>query len=339
LARDSCWPAPQRAHKKLVQGKARNSRKDGAQRARLSEHGQTGGLPVATSPIADELSALEQARSGLEAALASDENWRALTQPGREDDTAGASAARQTRNTRLEMALAGNAHYQAWKHVNGAIDALRARSVAQSQAAEPLVRPDPAGKTTRGATDLPDDIAALLREETLDATPDGVPRIEQPEAPAGPLPSARAGLVQRLGRLEEGTPAAAAGPAAGPAGIGGSAKGQGPARPPERKAHPIPADPPEATVTFVVRESRAPLLPSAGQPPELGTGRNSAMFDRAGSLDEEPAPPGETYSLSKDESGEEAEVTILTAEGLRQRREAEERDNIVRRFRKALSGD
>jgi hypothetical protein len=296
-------------------------------------------LSVATSPIADELSALEQARSRLEATLASDENWRALTQSGKDDDSAEASAARHARNTRLEMALADNARYQAWKHVNDAIDALRARSVAQTPAAEPLVRPAPAGKATRGPADLPDDVAALLRDAAPDATPHGVQRVEEPVAPpAGPSPSGRAGLVERLERLEEGQQPAAAAESAALPGVEASPSAQGRARKQERKAQPGPAEPPEATVTFVVRESRAPLLPSAELPPDLGTERNSALFDRLRSLDEVPAPPGETYSPSRD-SGEEAEVTIVSAEGLRQRRQVEERDNIVRRFRKALSGD
>ena len=70
-----------------------------------------------------------------------------------------------------------------------------------------------------------------------------------------------------------------------------------------------------------VREARAPLLPSAELPSDLGTERTSALFDRLRSLDEAPAPPGETYSPSK-VSGEEAEVTIVSVEGLKQRREA-----------------
>lgn len=290
---------------------------------------------MAASPISDELGALEQARSRLEVALADDENWRALTQPGRDDDSAEARAARQARNTRLEMALADSAHYQAWKHVNGAIDALRTRSVAGAQAAEPLVRPAPTGEATRGSDDLPENVAALLR----DATPQGVQQVDEPVAPAagGQSPSARAGLVERLEQLEDGQAAAAAESEVGP-GIEASPGAQGQARKPERKTQSGPADPPEATVTFVVREARAPLPPSPELPSDLGTERSSALFDPLRSLDEAPAPPGETYSPSK-VSGEEAEVTIVSTEGLKQRREVEERDNIVRRFRKALSGD
>jgi len=56
------------------------------------------------------------------------------------------------------------------------------------------------------------------------------------------------------------------------------------------------------------------------------------------SSDETAALSTSTFSSSKDGS-EEAEVTIFTEERLRQQRETEERDNIVRRFRKALSGD
>jgi hypothetical protein len=113
---------------------------------------------------------------------------------------------------------------------------------------------------------------------------------------------------------------------------------QGQASKQERKAKSGPADPPEATVTFVVREARAPLPPSAELQSDLGAEPDSALFDRLRSLEEEPVPPGETYSPSK-VSSEEAKVTIVSAEDLKQRREAEERDDIVRRFRKALSGD
>ncbi len=290
---------------------------------------------MAASPISDELGALQQARSRLEAALADDENWRALTQRGGDDDSAEARAARQARNTRLEMALADNAHYQAWKHVNGAIDALRTRSLAQPQAAEALVRPASTGEATRDVDDLPENIATLLR----DATPQSVQQVDEPVAPAAGAqsPSARAGLVERLEQLGDGQAAATAGSAVRP-GVEASAAAQGQARKPERKTQSAPADPPEATVTFVVREVRAPLPPSAELQSDLGTEPNSALLDRLRSLEDEPAPPGETYSPSK-VSGEEAEVTIVSAENLKQRREAEERDDIVRRFRKALSGD
>src|SRR5204862_7897780 len=170
---------PQRAHKKLVDYKTPDALGRSAQARAISGQGQIGGLSVATSPISDEFGALEQARSRLEAAVADDENWRALTQPGRDEDSAEARAARQARNTRLEMALAGNAHYQAWKHVNGAIDALRTRSVAGAQAAAPLVRPASADEATGGSDHLPENVAALLR----DATPQGVQQIDEPVAP------------------------------------------------------------------------------------------------------------------------------------------------------------
>jgi hypothetical protein len=295
---------------------------------------------VATAPIAEELSALEQARSRLEAALAGDENWRALAQPGRADDSAEARAARQARNTRLEMALADNAHYQAWKHVNGAIAALRARTVAQAKPAEPVVRPAAIDKATRGSDDLPDDVAALLRDAAFeDARHDeqGGDVDAEPVAAAVPSPSVRDGLVERLERLEEDPPAAAAGSAVRPGVDASSSAASGP-RKQDRKADLTLADPPEATVTFVVREQRVPVLPSGDLPPDLGTQRNSALFDRLRSLDEPAAPAGEAFYPSRD-SGEEAEVTIISAEGVKQRRETEERDHIVRRFRKALSGD
>jgi hypothetical protein len=87
-----------------------------------------------------------------------------------------------------------------------------------------------------------------------------------------------------------------------------------------------------------VRETRAPLLPSAEQTPDLGAERSSALLERLRSLNEAPEPTGAAHSPS-DTAAEEAEVTIISADGLRQRREADERAGIVRRFRKALSGD
>ena len=83
---------------------------------------------MAASGVTDELASLEQARARLEAALAGDEHWRALRQPPgeREGDDEEATAARRARNTRLEMALAENPLYQAWKHLGDAIAALRA---------------------------------------------------------------------------------------------------------------------------------------------------------------------------------------------------------------------
>ena len=127
---------------------------------------------MATASASEELEALELARSRLEAALAGDENWRALRQSQAGGNGAADSAAHRARDTRLEMALAGNAHFQAWKHLNGAIDALRSRAVAQAQAAEPLVRPPQGGAATRAAA-LPDDVEALLRSEAPADTPTG----------------------------------------------------------------------------------------------------------------------------------------------------------------------
>ena len=245
---------------------------------------------MAASPITDELSALEQARSRLEAALADDENWRALTQPGRDDDSAEARAARHARNTRLEMALADNAHYQAWKHVNGAIDALRARSVAQVQAAEPLVRPAAADEATRGSRDdLPEDVAALLRDAAPEDTPHGEPRVDAdaepmllPAASRRPraLASSSAWSVWRKGPRSRGR-------ACNPPRRRGEPRrsGSGPeagAQSPTRSRRPAGGH----RHVRRARGSGAPLLPSAELPSDLGTERNSALFDRLRSLDE-----------------------------------------------------
>jgi hypothetical protein len=295
-------------------------------------------MPVATASATQELEALELARSRLEVVLGGDENWRALRQSGADGDDTADRAARRARNTRLEMALADNAHYQAWKHLNGAIDALRARRTAESQAAGPLVNPAPGASVQHGPADLPDDIAALLRSEASVDTPPGVQHADAdrgPVAAAAPSPSARPGLVGRLERLEG--PSEAEAKSAARIGVEGSTRGQGQAQRPERRARAVPADPPEATVTFVVRESRA-ALSSSQLPTDHGGERNSAMFERLRSQNEEPEPTSATYTPS-DASDEEAEVTIISAESLKQRRESQERAGIVRRFRKALSGD
>jgi hypothetical protein len=125
----------------------------------------------------------------------------------------------------------------------------------------------------------------------------------------------------------------------GQAGTGEDRSPQGRVRRQQRQVDPAFTDPPEATVTFVVREARAPLLPSADQSADLGTERKSALFDRLRDLDEvAPEQAGQTHSLA-DAADEEAEVTIVTVEQLKEMRAADERAGIVRRFRKALSGD
>jgi hypothetical protein len=90
---------------------------------------------VATSRETTELTALLETRAQLEAALAGDENWRALQQAARREG-GEEGAARRARNTRLKMALAENPLYQAWKHVGEAVEALRAAA-----ASAPRLRP------------------------------------------------------------------------------------------------------------------------------------------------------------------------------------------------------
>jgi hypothetical protein len=293
-------------------------------------------MPVATASASEELEALELARSRLEAALAGDENWRALRQSQTGGNGTADSAAHRARDTRLEMALAGNAHFQAWKHLNGAIDALRSRAVAQAQAAEPLVRPPQGGAATRAAA-LPDDVEALLRSEAPADTPTAAPseaqggpqRTEPCPAPAaaagGASQSASARLVDRLGQMEQ-------------SGDEGMLGGQGRAQAMARQAPPIAADPPEATVTFVVRETRAPVPSSETAVDAIAERGGSAPFERLHSLEDVPAPTAATY-LASGVAEEEAEVTIVSVESLKQRRESDARAGIVRRFRKALSGD
>ena len=223
---------------------------------------------VAASGVTDELTALEQARSRLEAALAGDEHWRALMQAGGAEGAVGQSAARRARNRRLEMALAENSLYQAWRHLNEAIAALR----------------ESATLAERSATPAADGVQA------------GKPAPARPPTPAG----ARAADADRKPRNRRG-----------------------------------PADPEEATVTFVRRQA---LLPSAELPADLGSDRASALFERLRGLAQELASPQGAIAARTGDA-EEAEVVIVPVESAQERREAEERAGTISRLRKALSGE
>jgi hypothetical protein len=260
---------------------------------------------VATPSTTQELEALELARCRLEAVLASDENWRALRQAGADDPDLEGRAARQARNTRLEMALAGNAHYQAWKHLNGAIAALRARNAGRASHLDDSVQPsptEPAG--TSGAAPAP-------------------------VASAGPTAPQR--LAERLGQLEGPQIDTIALPGEGAGrGLGAvAAKGRrGPAG--------VRADAPEASVTFVVREVQSPSTQAGEAPPDTMAEHVGARFERLRSLEAREMTGG---SLAAGLTDAEAEVTIISGEGRRQQRKAEEEAGNVRRFRRALSGD
>lgn len=340
---------------------------------------------MAASQTKDELAALEQARSRLEAALADDENWRALRQPGSDIDAM--SEERRARDTRLEMALADNPLYQAWRHLNEAIAALRAATAAAgepasdlapseagepvegaepSEAAEPVEATEPAETTEpsavieapqapnlpEGPADLPEEIARLLRA----GVPDDAARGNASDAPAEaaePEPEGPNGAAHVLPARDE--------PAIAPAGAE-PAEDQSPPPEPtsanvaEGAAKPAEAaetdggplldggrvagEPEEATVSFVRRQPRQPLLPSAQLPADLGTERKSKLFERLRSLTDEPEQPEAPASptLPKGEA-EEAEVVIVTAEAAQEQRDGEARAGRLRRFRKALSGD
>jgi hypothetical protein len=125
----------------------------------------------------DEVSLLEEARARLEATLATDENWRALMRGSAfaPDEDA---AARRARDTRLEMALADNGIYCAWRHVGEAIAALRGYEVD-------------AGVSRRSPqSELPQEIAELIRrradEEERSASDE---ELEHPSAVSVAAPS------------------------------------------------------------------------------------------------------------------------------------------------------
>ena len=278
---------------------------------------------MAASRVTDELTALEQMRSRLEAELGSDEHWRALTRSAAQHEEAETSAARRARNTRLKMALAENPLYHAWKHLGEAIDALRESGADAERPAEPGV----ATAHAAGEPPVADVAQANTPEGGVEAhsgfeSPADVyaepPRKQQQAAPhaAGgspstPPPLPRPGVAMRAAELD--------------------------AHPRPRPHGRAALDGEEATVTFVRRE---PLLPSALLPADLGTERASALFERLRGLEEKQGPATtEAAFAPPNGDAEEAEVTIVSAEGARVRREAEARADTIRRLRKALSGD
>ncbi len=130
----------------------------------------------------DVLDVLRQARARLQTLLEVDEHWRALTRgptPAGDPD----AAARRARDMRLEMALATNAAYRAWRHVGEAIAVL---SSEKSEKEAPAPVPS-AGAAPGDASELPPHIADLLRRRAAEeARLAGTRRAPQrpPELPA-----------------------------------------------------------------------------------------------------------------------------------------------------------
>jgi hypothetical protein len=191
---------------------------------------------VAVPPAKNELETLEEARAQLETALANDEYWRALRQPASGDARSGAAAARRARNVRLEKALANNELYQAWKHINHAINALNARRPGLEPASKP---------PTDASNPSPDEIA-------VEAEPRALPAVRRHDAER---------LMRRLAAV---VPAITENTAAivTPAAEASGSADEVAVRPEQVQEHDMPrpgaADPPEATVTFVVRETPHP---------------------------------------------------------------------------------
>jgi hypothetical protein len=309
-----------------------------------------------------ELSALEETRARLEAALADDENWRALQQTVEADDSAEAGAARRVRDTRLEMALGGNPIYQAWRHVSDAIGALREGTADLEAAAAATHIPLADGDDwVREAFELPQEIAGLIRDAApgAEAGPSGdlgtllpVPdtadadahredepsetqsRDEDAAKPAAPPRSFAARLAQAADSVPQAEVPQPDRPQADARTAGAEAERRHDPEPDIRIA--VGAEE-EASVTFVRRRTRQPLLPSAQLPADLGSERKSSLFDRLRAVKDD-AEPEDAFALRATEA-EEAEVVIVTSESLREKAAAEVRAGQVRRFRKALSGD
>ncbi|MGE0848685.1 MAG: hypothetical protein AB7O44_03555 [Hyphomicrobiaceae bacterium] len=217
---------------------------------------------MAGPPAKTELEALEEARAHLEAALAGDEAWRALRQPFSDDAQGAAAAARRARNVRLEKALAGNELYKAWKHLNQAINTLRSRrpeavpAAAIEAPAEAEVEPQPEGAGEPGVGREP---------RTWTSTTD--PAILQT---VKSLPGISESLMRRLAEI---APAEETFTAAPPTASDKDQEDEREQEPQRKQAQsqvqdldpqPVAKDeydglfdlpePPEATVTFVVRE-------------------------------------------------------------------------------------
>jgi hypothetical protein len=349
-------------------------------------------IQVTEADTTDKLVALEQAREQLEAALAGDENWRALQQ-AEPDDYEDWSAARQARDTRLTLALERNSLYRAWVHVTAAIEALREDSSPETTTADPVAAVEPVADadgatgvrqdTVDDAIELPDEIREILRLGaagiSVASPPDpGVasPTAETEEADVAilhPEPEESEAATEDIGApvlLDDIQDNGATSP---PAGLDwAEAMEQSPiaANATEVEEAEIeivePTDLPgaeeifanaaiarddevsddiaavpategihrnlerrEASVTFVRREPRAPLLPSADMSSDLGTTRKTQLFERLREVSDAEKQGGQSHErFTPPKLTEEAEVTIVTAEQARQRR-----------FIKALSGD
>ncbi|HSR80252.1 MAG TPA: hypothetical protein VLL28_05675, partial [Hyphomicrobiaceae bacterium] len=102
-----------------------------------------------------------------------------------------------------------------------------------------------------------------------------------------------------------------------------------------RRGPRVGQDAPEASVTFVVREVQAPSTQT--EVPSDGMAEHAdARLEHLRSFEVREVA-GSTQATGGTDA--EAEVTIISAEGRRQQREAEKEAGHVRRFRRALSGD
>src|SRR5262252_4160191 len=152
---------------------------------------------MAFSPAADELMALQAMRARLEVALQLDENWRALAHAGaarlsRDDGV------RRARDTRLEMALAENATYRAWRHISAAIEALRE---GEAMGPSPAGAGDAAAGSEglAGADELPQEIKDRIRGRLTGEASAATEQARVPEPPAAqlsPVGAAPAGKPQ-----------------------------------------------------------------------------------------------------------------------------------------------
>ncbi|HJZ45104.1 MAG TPA: hypothetical protein VJ233_15400 [Hyphomicrobiaceae bacterium] len=286
---------------------------------------------MAESAMTKERAALEATRSRLEAALSEDENWRALKQL-RTQPAGDQGAQSRLRDARLALLLLSNPLFRAWKHVDDAIEDLRKNdslsmrlSATGTLAPAHVLTSGSLAKEVTSLADLSRGIARLIQRGMPEA--DHEPALATIETDAAEADAARQTREPPPAAAEESQePAVKRQPLAAPV-------EKPTARKRDEPALGYGADAEEATVMFVTRESASTR--------SSGTDRTSARHGQPNvSAVDQPGVEGASVTPYPP-SGlvEEAEVTILTEEGVKQRQETAQRDGNLRRFRKALLGE
>ena len=242
--------------------------------------------------VKHQLAALEQVCSELQAALSSDENWRALWPPDGHRLPENGDPERRQRDARLEMALQENPLYRALDSVSGAIRALREANEAGGDDSGDLDMPQ---SQQLLEADLPADIRNLIRADAAAA----------PSAPAAPAGEPEAASVQ-----PDGDPAAAPEPAAASPAVSGDGEmvdGRGPS--------PSAPDSLESAAREEIA-ARLRTIPSVEPVAEPAQADAPQRLDRrAAELDETPVSPDAALPGARGAARGIARNRIPTVEG------------------------